>query len=221
MPTEPKTGMQLPYRGQPGYDEAKAQFPEAYVNEEEELAQMGEMAGDEGPADAADQQIMDMEQDNAEGRMTMMAQSAPMPEKPYSVNAVKTLLKEVNKALDALSGQDMPDLEVEMPSKGAKLEGALPPELYVTLLALAEALRLAGEDFVDKYGFTPEELLSDADLRKVTATIKKMSKDKKLIEAMQAPVEGEGAAPAPMGMDQPSPPGFFDEDEQDLAANMA
>jgi len=182
---------------------------------------MGEMAGDEGPSDASDEQIMGMEQDNAEGRMAMMAQSAPMPEKPYSVNAVKTLLKEVNKALDALSGQDMPDLEVEMQSKGAKLEGALPPELYVTLLALAEALRLAGEDFVDKYGFTPEELLSDADLRKVTATIKKMSKDKKLIEAMQAPVEGEGAAQAPMGMDQPSPPGFFDEDEQDLAANMA
>ena len=216
MPTEPTTGMQLPYKGEPGYEEAKAQFPEAYANEDQEMAQK---PGDEGPADAADQQIMDMEEGNAENQMAMMAQSAPMPDKPYSKNAVKTLLKEVNKALDALSGQDMPDLEVQMDSKGAKLEGALPPELYVTLLALAEALRLAGEDFVDKYGFNPEEMLSDADLRKVTATIKKMSKDKKLIEAMQAPVEGEGAPE--MAEQQPSAPGFFDEEEEDLAANMA
>ena len=210
MPIEPTTGMQLPEKGEPGFEEAKAQFPEVYAQDQGMASQeMPEMAGDEGPVDAA----------AGQDQMMQMAQSAPMPEKPYSVNAVKTLLKEVNKALDALSGQDMPDLEVEMPSKGAKLEGALPPELYVTLLALAEALRLAGEDFVDKYGFEPEQLLSDADLRKVTANIKKMSKDKKLIEGMQAPVGGEDAPE--MAPQQPSPPGFFDEDEQDLAANMA
>jgi len=220
MPVEPNTGMQLPYKGEPGYEEAKAQFPELYAQEEQQMAAGGAppmggeappegMPGDEGPMDPAAQQEQVME----------MAASAPMPDKPYSVNAVKTLLKEVNNALDALSGQDMPDLEVELPSQGAKLEGSLPPELYVTLLALSEALRLAGEDFVDKYGFDAEELLSDADLRKVTATIKKMSKDKKLIEAMQAPVGGEGAPE--MAEEQPSPPGFFDEEEQDLAANMA
>lgn len=219
MPVEPNTGMELPYKGQPGYEEAKAQFPELYAQEEAGGGMPAEMPGDEGPADAADQDIMDMEQGAAEDRMTMMAQSAPMPEKPYSVNAVKTLLKELNKALDKLSGQDMPDLEVEMPSKGAKLEGPLPAEIYVTLLAIAEALRLAGEDFVDKYGFTPEDLMSDADLRKVTASLKKMAKDKKLIEAMQAPVGG--AEEPEMAPQQPSAPGFFDEDEQDLAANMA
>ena len=65
----------------------------------------------------------------------------------------------------------------------------------------------------------PEEILSDADLRKVTATLKKMAKDKKVVEAMQAPIEGDEAAP--MAEEQPSPPGFFNEDEQDLAANMA
>ena len=217
MPVEPNTGMELPYKGQPGYEQAKAQFPELYAQEEQGMAggqaapaeMPAEMPGDEGPADMAPEGQM----------MGEMQPTAPMPEKPYSVNAVKTLLKELNKALDKLSGQDIPDIEVEMNSKGAKLEGALPAELYMTLVAIAESMRLLGEDFVDKYGFDPESLMTDADLRKVTATLKKMSKDKKLIEAMQSPVGGEAAMEEPMS--DPSPPGFFDEDEQDLAANMA
>ena len=212
MPVEPNTGMQLPYKGEPGYEEAKAQFPELYAAEEQEMAEGGappeEMPGAEGPEDMG-----------AEGDMMQEMPTAPMPEKPYSVNAVKTLMKELNKALDKLSGQDIPDIEAELPSKGAKLEGALPTEIYLTLVAIAESLRMLGEDFVDKYGFEPESLLTDADLRKVTATLKKMSKDKKLIEAMQAPVGGEEMPET--AEEQPSPPGFFDEDEQDLAANMA
>ena len=212
MPVEPNTGMQLPNKGEPGYEEAKAQFPELYAAEAQGMAEgrapPAEMPGDEGPEDmAADPAMMDE------------APQAPMPEKPYSVNAVKTLLKELNKTLDKLSGQDIPDIEAELASKGAKLEGSLPMEIYLTLVAIAESLRMLGEDFVDKYGFEPESLLTDADLRKVTATLKKMSKDKKLIEAMQAPVGGEEMPE--MAEEQPSPPGFFDEDEQDLAANMA
>ena len=100
MPVEPNTGMQLPNKGEPGYEEAKAQFPELYAAEEQGMAEGGappaEMPGDEGPEDmAADPAMMDE------------APQAPMPEKPYSVNAVKTLLKELNKTLDKLSGQDI------------------------------------------------------------------------------------------------------------------
>ena len=209
MPVEPNTGMQLPYKGEPGYEEAKAQFPELYAQEEAEGgAPPAEMPGDEGPEDMA-----------MEGDMAAEMPTAPMPEQPYSVNAVKTLMKELNKALDKLAGEDIPDLEAELASKGAKLEGPLPQELYVTLMAIAETLQMLGGDFADKYGFQVESLLTDADLRKVTATLKKMSKDKKLIEAMQAPVGGEGAPE--MAEEQPSPPGFFDEDEQELAAGMA
>ena len=212
MPVEPNTGMQLPYKGEPGYEEAKAQFPDLYAQEEQGMAG-GQappegMPGDEGPTDMA-----------AEAPMMAEMPPAPMPEKPYSINAVKTLIKELNKTLDKLSGQDIPDLDPELESKGAKLEGPLPQDIYITLVAIAESLKMLGEDFVDKFGFSPEELMTDADLRKVTAALKKMSKDKKLIEAMQAPVGGaEGMEPE---MEEPSPPGFFDEDEQDLAANMA
>ena len=218
MPVEPNTGMQLPNKGEPGYEEAKAQFPELYAAEEQGMAQGEappaemtgeEMPGDEGPEDAA----AELDQQD---QMFEMAQAAPVPEKPFSVSAVKTLLKELNKALDAFSGQDIPDLEMEMPSKGAKLEGALPPELYITLMAIAESLKLLDEDIASKYNFNPAEILTDADLRKVTATLKKMAKDKKVLEAMQQPASDDPEAE----MQQPSAPGFFDEDEQTLAANM-
>ena len=220
MPVEPNTGMQLPYKGEPGYEEAKSQFPELYAQEEQAMAEGGAppeamaeggappegMPGDEGPQEAMSE----------EDQMMQMAQSAPTPTKPFSVSAVKTLLKELNKALDSFSGQDMPDLELGMEMSGSKLDGPLPPEIFLTLMAISESLKMMGEDFASKYSFNPEEVLTDADLRKVTAMLKKMSKDKKLIEAMQMPVGGEEQ----MESEQPSPPGFFDDDEQTLASNM-
>jgi len=141
-----------------------------------------------------------------------------MPEKPYSMNAVKTLLKELNKALDSFSGQDLPDIEIDFNTKGAKLEGPLPAELFATLMAIVETLRLLGGEFVDKHGFDPQSLLTDADLRKATASLKKMAKDKKLVEAMQAPMPGE-AAPE-MDMEGGADPSILNEDEQQLAAAM-
>jgi len=210
MPTEPNTGMELPYKGQPGYDEAKAQFPELYAAEEQGMMEGGAppegMPGDEGPDDMAADPAM------------MQAPAAPMPSKPYSMNAVKTLLKELNKVLDAFSGQNIPDIEIDFDSKGAKLEGPLPPELFATLAAIAETLRLLGDDFVSKHGFDPQSMMTDADLRKVTASLKKMGKDKKLIEAMQSPAD-MGAAPE-MDMEGGAEPSILDENEQELAAAM-
>ncbi len=55
---------------------------------------------------------------------------------------------------------------------------------------------------------TPEALMTDADLRKVTATLKKMAKDKKLIEAMQAPVTWVQKS-LQMAAEQPSAPDFL------------
>ena len=148
MPVEPNTGMQLPYKGEPGYEEAKAQFPELYAQEEQGMAEGGappeEMPGDEGPMD---EMPPEGEMPPEAGMMEDMP-SAPMPEKPYAMNAVKTLIKELNKTLDKLSGQDIPDIEAELPSKGAKLEGPLPQEVYITLVAIAESMKMLGEDFV-------------------------------------------------------------------------
>ena len=219
MPVEPNTGMQLPYKGEPGYEEAKAQFPELYAQEEQQMAQGGEMQaempGDEGPRDMGAAQDMGGQQEMAaQDELMQMAQAAPVPDKPYSVAAVKTMVKELNKTLDTFAGQDMPDIEVEI--SGSKLDGPLPPEVFLTLMAISESLKMMGGEFADKYSLNPEELMSDADLRKATAMLKKMAKDKKLVEAMQAPVGGTQE----MAPEQPSAPGFFNEDEQTLAANM-
>ena len=51
MPIDPNTGNRLPYKGEPGYDEAKKKFPDLYAAEE--AGEMQEMAGDEGPEDAS------------------------------------------------------------------------------------------------------------------------------------------------------------------------
>mgnify|MGYP003651362281 CR=1 FL=1 len=51
MPVDPQTGNRLPYEGEPGYEEAKKQFPELYAAEEGG-GEEPEMPGDEGPADA-------------------------------------------------------------------------------------------------------------------------------------------------------------------------
>lgn len=52
MPMNPETGAPLPSKGEPGYDEAKKQFAELYAAEEG-AEEAPEMAGDEGPEDAA------------------------------------------------------------------------------------------------------------------------------------------------------------------------
>ena len=51
MPVDPNTGNRLPYKGEPGYDEAKKKFPDLYAAEE--AGEEPEMPGDEGPDDAA------------------------------------------------------------------------------------------------------------------------------------------------------------------------
>ena len=66
MPVEPNTGITLPNKGEPGYDQAKANFPDLYAAEEQGMAPDAAppqgMPGDEGPQDAAMPQdpMMDM-----------------------------------------------------------------------------------------------------------------------------------------------------------------
>ena len=53
MPVDPQTGNRLPYKGEPGYDEAKKKFPDLYAAEEG-MEDAPEMPGDEGPDDMAE-----------------------------------------------------------------------------------------------------------------------------------------------------------------------
>jgi hypothetical protein len=64
------------------------------------------MGGEATPEDVAD-----LEADNAAMRGDMMADAAPMPEKPYSVKAIDTLIKDFNDSLESLAGSALPDVE--------------------------------------------------------------------------------------------------------------
>ena len=223
MPVDPTTGQPLPYPGEPGYEEAMAANPEAYAQEGEMMPPEGGMMPPEGgmmPPEGvppSPEELAQLEEQEAMLEQDLMSQAAPAPDKPFSVKAIQTLLSEFNTTLEAFAGDDMPDLEWAGVEGGDKWDQPLPPEVFAPLVALNDSLKLVEDGkYFDKYGIDLEALTSDAELRKATAQLKKMAKDKKLVEAMQAPVSpGEETA-----SEMPPAPGTFNEDEQMLASNM-
>tara|TARA_R100000306_G_C4353027_1_gene131167 strand:- start:496 stop:984 length:489 start_codon:yes stop_codon:yes gene_type:complete len=161
---------------------------------------------------------MDAEGQEGALRVENVAAMAPQPSKPYSKKAIETLAKEFNEAVDALGGGDLPDVEPNLEAeKGAKWNLPLPPEIFVPVYALNEALKMIPDPEVgEKYGFDPLTLTDDAALRKLSGQLSKMSGDKKLVEVMSQPVggaEGEEELPPPQ-------PGAMTEEDEILAAGM-
>jgi len=208
MPIDPATGAPLPYPGEPGFEEALAANPEAYAAEG--IAPGGQPPGGlppEGPPPGG------MAPDLAQ-----LAAQAPMPEKPFSIKALETLVKQFNDTIDKLGGGDLPPVEVDFTGvEGKKWTDPLPPQIFIPLLAINEALAVIEDGkYQDKYGFDPLEITSDVEVRKATAQLKRMAGDKKLAEALMAPVEGaEEMAEAPPA------PGQFPEEDQMLAEGLA
>ena len=201
MPTDPVTGERLPYPGEPGGPPAGA--PPA------------------GGAPAGNGEQMDqMMADDAAARAEAIASAAPAPKSPFSFQAIKSLIDEFNKTIDALGGEDLPDVTFEPPAGEKRMDAPLPASIFVPLVALLEALKMIddGSTF-DKYGFDPEELVNDAALRKAAGQLKRMAKDKKLAEMMQAPVGGAPEEEAPRD-DMPPAPGGMEGDDATLAAEM-
>tara|TARA_R100000008_G_scaffold86707_1_gene81023 strand:- start:1011 stop:1496 length:486 start_codon:yes stop_codon:yes gene_type:complete len=155
-------------------------------------------------------------QDDAMARVSDIAAQAPVPEKPYSVKALQTLQKEFNETLDVFGGGELPPVEVDFGTEKKWME-PIPPALFVPLVAISEALKMVGEgEFAEKYDFEPLQMVSDVELRKTSAQLVRMRKDKKLIEAMQAPAEapaGELGPPPEMGAMSP--------EDEELAAGLA
>mgnify|MGYP003133879172 CR=1 FL=1 len=211
MPIDPATGQQLPYAGEPGA--APGAPPMA--------PGPGPAPGGAGPDD-----LMAQQDQNAQAQMEMIAGSAPNPSKPFTVKVIQTMIDQFNSTLDALGGGDLPDIEWTPDpalAEGGKWNQPLPPQIFVPVVALNEALKVVGEEpgqFGEKYGFVPEELLTDGDLRKATAQMKRMAGDKKLVEAMQAPAAG---AAEPGGEEEALPPGpgAMSPEDRELAGAMA
>mgnify|MGYP003135706101 FL=1 len=194
--------------------------------------------GQPNPEEAAQQPPMDAEQapdqappaDDMDAQYQQMAESAPQPEKPFTVKAIDTLVKQLNETLSKISEDEMPELTFEPEeAKGGKYDAPLPPDVFITLLAIVQLLQMiGGGEFADKYEFDPFTAVSDTDLRKMTAQLKRISKDKKLIEAVKEMTEGEelpgDEGPADMaGAEEPMAPAptEMNEDDQELASAMA
>ena len=201
MPVDPQTGESLPYPGEPGAPPAGA--PPA------------------GGPPAGDVEQMDrMMDDEAAARAEAIASAAPQPKKPFSFQAIKSLIDEFNKAVDALGGGDLPDVAWEEPEGEKRWDMPLPPEIFVPLVALFEALKMIGDgSMFEKYGLDPEELVDDTALRKAAGQLKRMAKDKDLAEMMQQPIGGPEGQEMP-GEEMPPPPGGMEGDDATLAAEM-
>lgn len=237
MPVDPKTGQPLPYPGEPGYEEAAAANPEAYAGAEAGPPppggpgagapppmppmppEAGMPPGPPGPGpEGTPEGVMGAEGQEAGMRVEQVASMAPQPEKPYSKKAIETLAKEFNETVDALGGGDLPDVEVNLDAeKGAKWNLPLPPEIFVPVFALGEAMKMMPDpELAEKYAFDPLALIDDPSLRKLSGQLSKMSGDKQLIEVMSQPMGGE-----PEAEELPPPqPGAMTEEDEVLAAGL-
>lgn len=163
--------------------------------------------------------VMEADAAEAEARRETMAAAAPEPEEPFSVRAIQTLIKQFNDTVNDLGGEELPDVEWTPDVTGQKWEGPLPGEIYVPLVALRQALDvIEGGVFAEKYDYQPTEIVNDQELRQVTAQLGKMSKDKKLVTAMQAPLEAAEEPPPEAGR-APLPSQMTEEDRV-LEENM-
>ena len=167
-------------------------------------------------------------QADMEAQFEQMAQSAPQPEKPFTIKVIDRMVKTLNKMMSTLSDQDVPEITFDAgeAAKGGKYDQALPADLFITLVAITQLLEMVGGgEFADKYSFDPFTAVTDTDLRKITAQIERIMKDKKLIEGIKELSEGEQlddteAPQDPSAEMAPAPTEMTDED-QELASAMA
>ena len=140
----------------------------------EDQAAMPPEAAEAPPAEAAPPA------DDTEAQLQDIAASAPPPTKPFSVKALKTLLDTFNDTLKKISSVEMPMIELDFEGEKGKFDQPLPGDLFLPLVAISELVKMvAGGEFESKYTFDPFNMLNDTDVRKVTALLKMMAKDKK------------------------------------------
>jgi len=153
--------------------------PEQEMQEEMPAEQM---PAEEMPADAQ----MDAQQE----QIMQIAQTAPMPEKPYTYKAIDKMADAMNEFVGNVT-PEMQAAEYNPPEGESKLDGPLPPEVYVPFAVIMGFISQAGDAKFEKFIIQPESLVSDTALAKATANFKRMQKDKKLLEALQGPAEME------------------------------
>jgi len=194
--------------------------PNEYGQPQEQMQGTQPMAPeqDQSPADP---------QAEMEQQFDQMAQSAPQPEKPFTVKVIDGMVRELNSLMSKLSDEDIPEISFDSgAAQGGKFDQALPGELFVMLIAITQLLQMVGGgEFADKYSFDPYTAVTDTDLRKITAQLKRIGKDKKLIAGVKEMTQGEdmGQGEAPMDEEpqMQSSPAEMSQEDSELASAMA
>jgi len=141
------------------------------------------------------------EADAGQAEMEAVAKAAPHPKEPYPLNRIKALVDAVNDFIDALE-VGLPPLEWAPPSDVKTWAQPLPPEVFLPMFAIFKLAADSG--FGDKYPYDLQKLETPGGLAECVGLIKKMAKDKKLIEAAKG-MEG-GGPPNPDLEENEAPP---------------
>ena len=196
MPVDPATGERLPYAGEPG---APADAPPMPPGGPAPMQQNG-AAPMNGAAPGSREEAMRAIEEEQAARMQAVASSAPQPKEELEVKLIEKLVVELNSlASKALGDAEVPEITFD-PGGMKKISTPLPPNVFVPLVAVSE---MAAQLQFEKYTFDPQELDSNASLRKVAALLRQMHGDKDFMEAVTAPAdqmepeeeEGEDLAP--------------------------
>ena len=211
MPIDPATGERLPYAGEPGAPAGAPPMPPGGPG-------MAPPGPPMDPGAAGPEDLAAAEQQEAMAKMEAIAATAPQPKKPYSVKSIQTFAGEVDSAIDALAGTDIPLPEWSPEAGGDKGDQPLPLEVYAPAVALVEAVRALGDKKFDKHLFEPTELFSDSELKAASGKVRSMSKDKGLMSALQAPMGGAEEEAPEEGGELPPPDQMSPEDETLMGA---
>ena len=154
----------------------------------EEQAMAAEQQQGMPPEGAPPEQGMDEMQAQQAAQIEQIAATAPQPDKPYTYKAVDKFADAMN-AFVAKVDPNLAPNEWNPPEGEKKLDGPLPAEVYVPFAVIMGFISQVGG--YEKFVTNPEDLVSDTALAKAAANFGRMGKDKKLMEALQAPPEGQ------------------------------
>ena len=132
---------------------------------------------------ATPEDVMGAQEEQQRAQIEQIAATAPQPEKPYTYKAIDKFADAMNDFVGSVD-PSMQAAEYNPPEGEKKLDAPLPAEVYVPFAVIMGFVSQMGG--YEKYLMNPEELISDTALAKGAANFKRMGKDKKLMEALQA-----------------------------------
>tara|TARA_R110000822_G_scaffold27811_5_gene82749 strand:+ start:829 stop:1416 length:588 start_codon:yes stop_codon:yes gene_type:complete len=158
--------------------------------QEEQMMQQQGMPPEGAPmppeGGATPEQAVDAQMQAQQAQIEQIAATAPMPDKPYTYKAIDKMADAMNDFVGKVDPA-MQAAEYNPPEGEKKLDGSLPPEVYVPFAVIMGFISQMGG--FEKYLMNPEELVSDTALAKASANFKRMGKDKKLMEGLKTPAE--------------------------------